>query len=73
MKPTKIILSSLAMAAMLVAGGLHAQDKKHLSQPESNYQAGSSPIGDEPMVQSVNPKAPPMTQAVSMPTDHLSL
>ena len=63
MKPTKIILSSLAMAAMLVAGGLHAQDKKHLSQPESNYQAGSSPIGDEPMVQSVNPKAPPMTQA----------
>ena len=63
MKPTKIILSSLAMAAMLVAGGLHAQDKKHLSQPESNYQAGSSPIGDEPIVQSVNPKAPPMTQA----------
>ena len=63
MKPTQIILSSLAMAAMLVAGGLHAQDKKHLSQPESNYQAGSSPIGDEPMVQSVNPKAPPMTQA----------
>ncbi|MDO9250536.1 MAG: cytochrome D1 domain-containing protein [Hydrogenophaga sp.] len=48
---------------MLVAGGLHAQDKKNLSQPESNYQAGSSPIGDEPMVQSVNPKAPPMTQA----------
>jgi nitrite reductase (NO-forming)/hydroxylamine reductase len=63
MKPTQIILSSLAMAAMLVAGGLHAQDKKNLSQPESNYQAGSSPIGDEPMVQSVNPKAPPMTQA----------
>jgi nitrite reductase (NO-forming) / hydroxylamine reductase len=62
MKPTKIILSSLAMAAMLVAGGLHAQDKKNLSQPEANYQAGSSPIGAEPMVQSVNPKAPPMTQ-----------
>jgi len=63
MKPTKIILSSLAMAAMLVAGALHAQDKKGVSQPEANYQAGSSPIGAEPMVQSVNPKAPPMTQA----------
>ena len=62
MKPTKIILSSLAMAAMLVAGALHAQDKKGVSQPEANYQAGSSPIGAEPMVQSVNPKAPPMTQ-----------
>ncbi|MDO9029903.1 MULTISPECIES: nitrite reductase [Hydrogenophaga] len=51
------------MAAMLVAGALHAQDKKGVSQPEANYQAGSSPIGAEPMVQSVNPKAPPMTQA----------
>lgn len=63
MKPTKIILSSLAMAAMLVAGGIHAQDKKNLTQPEANYQAGSSPLGSEPMVQSVNPKAPPMTLA----------
>ncbi|WP_218017381.1 nitrite reductase [Hydrogenophaga taeniospiralis] len=51
------------MAAMLVAGALHAQDKKGVSQPEANYQAGSSPMGAEPMVQSVNPKAPPMTQA----------
>ncbi|MBX9610167.1 MAG: nitrite reductase [Burkholderiales bacterium] len=51
------------MAAMLVAGGIHAQDKKNLTQPEANYQAGSSPLGSEPMVQSVNPKAPPMTLA----------
>ena len=63
MKTTQIILSSLAMAAMLVSGNIQAQDKKNLSQPEANYQAGSSPIGAEPMVQSVNPKAPPMTQA----------
>ncbi len=62
MKTTKIILSSLAMAAMLVSGSIQAQDKKNLSQPEANYQAGSSPIGAEPMVQSINPKAPPMTQ-----------
>ncbi len=63
MKPTKIILGTLAMAAMLVAGSLHAEDKKKLTQPEANYQAGSSPLATEPMVQSVNPKAPPMTQA----------
>jgi nitrite reductase (NO-forming)/hydroxylamine reductase len=63
MKATKIVLSSLAMAAVLVAGQGWAQDKKSLTQPEANYQAGSSPIGSEPMVQSINPKAPPMTQA----------
>ena len=64
MKPTKIILGTLAMAAMLVAGSLQAEEvKKTLTQPEANYQAGSSPIGDAPMHQSVNPKAPPMTQA----------
>jgi nitrite reductase (NO-forming)/hydroxylamine reductase len=28
-----------------------------------NYQAGTSPLASEPMVQSLNPKAPPMTQA----------
>ena len=28
-----------------------------------NYQAGTSPLAAEPMVQSVNPKAPPMTMA----------
>jgi len=64
MKPTKIILGTLAMAAMLVVGSLHAEDaKKGMTQPEANYQAGSSPIGDAAMHQSVNPKAPPMTQA----------
>ena len=64
MKPNKIILGTLAMAAMLVAGSLHAEDaKKNLSQPEANYQAGSSPIGESPMYQSMNPKAPAMTQA----------
>ena len=63
MKPTKIILGTLAMAAMLAAGSLHAEDRKNLTQPEANYQAGSSPIGDSPMYQSMNPKAPAMTQA----------
>jgi nitrite reductase (NO-forming) / hydroxylamine reductase len=64
MKTTKILqLTALTLAAMLAAGSLHAQDKKTLTQPEANYQAGSSPLGSEPMYQSVNPKAPAMTQA----------
>ena len=63
MKTTQIVLSSLAMAAMLVAGSSLAQDKKSITQPEANYQAGSSPLAGEPMYQSTNPKAPPLTQA----------
>ncbi|WP_310564853.1 cytochrome D1 domain-containing protein, partial [Hydrogenophaga sp.] len=63
MKATQIVLSSLAMAAMLVAGASQAQDKKNLTQPEANYQAGGSPLANEPMYQASNPKAPPMTQA----------
>ena len=51
-----LVLSTLALTAM-------AQEKKGVSQPEMNYQAGTSPLADEPMVQSTNPKAPPMTQA----------
>ncbi len=51
-----LVLSTLALAAM-------AQEKKGVSQPEMNYQAGTSPLANEPMVQSTNPKAPPMTQA----------
>lgn len=51
-----VLLTSLAIAAL-------AQDKKGVTQPEMNYQAGTSPLVSEPMVQSTNPKAPPMTQA----------
>ncbi|MDT7838716.1 cytochrome D1 domain-containing protein [Aquabacterium sp. OR-4] len=40
-----------------------AQDKKAVTPAEMNYQAGASPLGAEPMVQSSHPKAPPMTQA----------
>ncbi len=59
-----ISLTVLAMASLLAAGVSMAQTAApKISQPEANYQAGTSPIGDSPMVQSVNPKAPPMTQA----------
>ena len=59
-------LTRLAGVALLVLGGLaaHAQEQKHdVTQPEINYQAGTSPLAGEPMYQSTNPKAPPMTQA----------
>ena len=51
-----LVLSALAITAF-------ADDQKGMSVPEKNYQAGASPLVHEPMVQSTNPKAPPMTQA----------
>ena len=59
-------LTRLAAVALLALGSLaaHAQEQKHdVTQPEINYQAGTSPLAGEPMYQSTNPKAPPMTQA----------
>ena len=53
---------TLVALASLVSVGI-AQDKKTVTQPEMNYQVGTSPLASEPMVQSLNPKAPPMTQA----------
>ncbi len=56
-------LTPVAATLMLVAGLALAQDKKPVTQPEMNYQAGGSPLASEPMYQATNPKAPPMTQA----------
>ena len=53
-------------AALLIAMSsfaVSAQDKKGVTEPELKYQAGASPLAGEPMYQSTNPKAPPMTQA----------
>jgi nitrite reductase (NO-forming)/hydroxylamine reductase len=55
-------LSAVALA-LLAAAGVRAEDKKDVTQPELNYQAGGSPLSTEPMYQSTNPKAPAMTQA----------
>jgi len=52
-----------AAALLLVAGAAWAQDKKPVTPAEMNYQAGASPLANEPMYQASNPKAPPMTQA----------
>lgn len=54
-----LALAALAMAAATAM----AQAGKGVSQPEMNYQAGGSPLVNEPMHQSNNPKAPPMTAA----------
>ncbi|MEO3712938.1 cytochrome D1 domain-containing protein [Roseateles flavus] len=56
----------ISVAALALLASLHAQAqdaKKSVTPAEVNYQAGSSPLASEPMYQSSNPKAPPMTQA----------
>ena len=55
-------LIALAAAAMVSVSSM-AQDAKHAPQAEVNYQAGGSPLANEAMFQSNNPKAPAMTQA----------
>jgi nitrite reductase (NO-forming)/hydroxylamine reductase len=56
-----------AAAIALWAFGAHAQasapEQKHTTPPEAAYQGAPSPLAAEPMYQSTNPKAPPMTQA----------
>ena len=51
-----VLLATIALAAS-------AQEQKDVSQTEKSYQAGTSPLMEAPMVQSTNPKAPPMTLA----------
>jgi len=70
MKILKSLKRYAALAAMLaIAAPLAAQaqdkthEKKGVTEPELKYQAGASPLATEPMYQSANPKAPPMTQA----------
>ncbi|MDI3510416.1 MAG: nitrite reductase (NO-forming) / hydroxylamine reductase [Betaproteobacteria bacterium] len=60
---TIIRLTTLAMAALVGAGAFAQTADKKISAPEANYQAGGSPLANEPMYQATNPKAPPMTQA----------
>ncbi|MBI5927143.1 MAG: c-type cytochrome [Aquabacterium sp.] len=51
-----------AALTVALAFGAHAEEAKKPSQSEINYQAGTSPLANEPMYQSANPKAPAMTQ-----------
>jgi len=52
-------LAALLIASLSVAA--FAQEK--ITKPELNYQAAPAAMGSEPMVQSINPKAPAMTVA----------
>ena len=58
-------LSKVAAAVLMttMALGALAQEKKGVTPSEMNYQAGASALVSTPMVQSTNPKAPPMTVA----------
>jgi nitrite reductase (NO-forming)/hydroxylamine reductase len=58
-------MGAAAMLLSALAAGAFAQDKPHqtLTPPEVGYQGAPSPLATEPMVQSTNPKAPPMSQA----------
>ena len=51
------------VAAAFAGGAAYAQDKKPITEPETRYQAGSSPMAGMEMHQNVDPKAPPMTKA----------
>jgi nitrite reductase (NO-forming) / hydroxylamine reductase len=52
-------------ALPLVIGAAYAEETPKEAHPptEMRYQAGSSPMADEPMHQNINPKAPPMKEA----------
>jgi nitrite reductase (NO-forming)/hydroxylamine reductase len=66
MKALKMMkmLRLVPIAAFLAGAGMAAQAaEKGVSEPELKYQAGASPLANEPMYQSTNPKAPPMTVA----------
>ncbi len=52
-----------ASPALALAQAAAGAPKKGVTEPELRYQAGSSPLGQEEMHQSINPKAPPMTKA----------
>ncbi|PIQ13981.1 MAG: nitrite reductase [Hydrogenophilales bacterium CG_4_9_14_3_um_filter_59_35] len=61
----KFTISTLALAVAGMFSTAYAADTdKHSDKMENAYQqTGTSPMGDVPMHQDINPKAPPMTAA----------
>jgi nitrite reductase (NO-forming)/hydroxylamine reductase len=62
--------STALLVLWLAAGRVGADEEKEkhgekpgVSEEELKYQAGASPLAEEPMHQDINPKAPPMTAA----------
>lgn len=64
-KPSIRPIAALLAALPLVMGGAYAEETPKEAHPgaEMRYQAGSSPLANEPMHQNNNAKAPAMTQA----------
>ncbi len=58
LRPLRFLLATLPLAM----GSVFAADDATHSSADLKYQAGSSPLGQVPMHQNINPKAPPMTQ-----------
>ncbi len=56
-------LTNLAWSQAASVPAAPVNEHKDLPQAEVNYQGAPSPLANEPMHQSVNPKAPPMTEA----------
>ncbi|HMO45832.1 MAG TPA: cytochrome D1 domain-containing protein [Rubrivivax sp.] len=61
MKPIRALPVAAALAILSLSA--HAQDKHPVTPAEMNYQAGSSPLANEPMHTSSSAKSPPMTEA----------
>ncbi len=62
MRSRKLVSVAALVLTTLATSG-YAQDKHGVTAPEISYQAGASPLANEPMVQSTNPKAPAMSVA----------
>jgi mono/diheme cytochrome c family protein len=62
LKHAVVVLSALPFAISLALAETPAA-KKGVSEAEVKYQAGGSPMANEPMHQNVDPKAPAMTEA----------
>jgi nitrite reductase (NO-forming)/hydroxylamine reductase len=58
-----LLASSLAMAQTAGAPAQPGGPTTATNAPEAKYQGAASPLASEPMHQTSNPKAPPMTQA----------
>ena len=61
--PMPVLAPLAAVAIFAAAGGAFAQEKKDVAPGDVKYHAAPSALAGVPMVESRNPKAPPMTQA----------
>ena len=63
LKPIAFALAALPLAVSVALAKDPPEAKKGVTEAEVKYQAGASPLAGEPMHQSIDPNAPPMTAA----------